>query len=687
MRFGQAAILAIVSGHALAVHAAPDIAFTPIAITGDASPLSRTYTSLQPPVLNESGNVAFHGTDSNGIAVWFSELQGSVYTTSVAIDRGDSIEPVEVEPTDVNYSGNSIVSGAYFAAPILSNSDHIAVLSRYSGLPAWTDGNDSGTVPSSSSALQALLRIDAGAATPSLECFAMTNLLIRTDPGGGGSPPGGDEGTGKNAVYYLSRAAELLSRSPQIALTRNESGISTLAFYLKGTRTSGPAQAGGIWWAPSPAMWGTVIREGDFIGGYEIGEVPVDFENAFSMHTISNHHDTAFAVQSIDTGQPDAWHIARKHAADPGVLLAREGVTDAPGVPNNAKFDNLHFAPVVNDNAHVAFRAQTDDTSKWGIWAERDVSGSSVLQNVVYAGDAVPGAAGGVDDEFTKFGDPVINATDHVAFVGEYQDTVTSVVRRGLFLADASGAVSDLAYEGMVAPVRPGTSTSLGTIDSEFADPSINDTENVVFRATVDITESTLSSRLTDVVNAGTNPGLVTEEAIFATDHNGDLFTVVASGMTMAELGGDASDNRVVISTTYVDSDSDDISIDESLTDEGNGSGHQDGRRVGMTNTVTEIVTVEGVSTTYKRYKMGFRVRLSDLDNFGALSYANIVAEASEALCPADLTGDGQVDGADLSVLLASWGACSGCPADLDGDGQVDGADLSILLAAWGACP
>ncbi|MCA9284127.1 MAG: right-handed parallel beta-helix repeat-containing protein [Phycisphaerales bacterium] len=48
-----------------------------------------------------------------------------------------------------------------------------------------------------------------------------------------------------------------------------------------------------------------------------------------------------------------------------------------------------------------------------------------------------------------------------------------------------------------------------------------------------------------------------------------------------------------------------------------------------------------------------------------------------------DLDGDGDVDGADLGILLGSWGPCGGCPADLNGDGQVDGADLGTLLAAW----
>jgi hypothetical protein len=54
--------------------------------------------------------------------------------------------------------------------------------------------------------------------------------------------------------------------------------------------------------------------------------------------------------------------------------------------------------------------------------------------------------------------------------------------------------------------------------------------------------------------------------------------------------------------------------------------------------------------------------------------------------CPADLSGDGIVDGADLGLLLAAWGACAGCVADINQDGAVDGSDLGLLLASWGAC-
>jgi hypothetical protein len=57
--------------------------------------------------------------------------------------------------------------------------------------------------------------------------------------------------------------------------------------------------------------------------------------------------------------------------------------------------------------------------------------------------------------------------------------------------------------------------------------------------------------------------------------------------------------------------------------------------------------------------------------------------------CPADLNGDRQVNGADLGLMLGSWGPCPSnpCAADLNGDNQVNGADLGLMLGAWGACP
>ncbi len=47
-----------------------------------------------------------------------------------------------------------------------------------------------------------------------------------------------------------------------------------------------------------------------------------------------------------------------------------------------------------------------------------------------------------------------------------------------------------------------------------------------------------------------------------------------------------------------------------------------------------------------------------------------------------DINLDGAVDGADLGLLLATWGS-SDRAADLNGDGVVDGSDLGLLLANW----
>lgn len=52
----------------------------------------------------------------------------------------------------------------------------------------------------------------------------------------------------------------------------------------------------------------------------------------------------------------------------------------------------------------------------------------------------------------------------------------------------------------------------------------------------------------------------------------------------------------------------------------------------------------------------------------------------------ADFNADGEVDFADLLVLLAAWGPCAlpECPTDLNGDGATEFMDLLVLLSVWG---
>jgi len=101
----------------------------------------------------------------------------------------------------------------------------------------------------------------------------------------------------------------------------------------------------------------------------------------------------------------------------------------------------------------------------------------------------------------------------------------------------------------------------------------------------------------------------------------------------------------------------------------------------------------DGCSTTTFTSKLSFPctagttyyIAVGGYDAAWTGSNVEIVPPAPPA-CPADLNNDGQVNGADLGLLLGAWGVCSGCAADLNADGQVNGADLGLLLGAWGPC-
>ena len=68
------------------------------------------------------------------------------------------------------------------------------------------------------------------------------------------------------------------------------------------------------------------------------------------------------------------------------------------------------------------------------------------------------------------------------------------------------------------------------------------------------------------------------------------------------------------------------------------------------------------------------------------ISGAGVTLRVATTLA-ADANGDGAVNGADLSVLLSTFGTAqpAGTNGDLNGDGFVNGADLSVLLSGFGS--
>ena len=99
-----------------------------------------------------------------------------------------------------------------------------------------------------------------------------------------------------------------------------------------------------------------------------------------------------------------------------------------------------------------------------------------------------------------------------------------------------------------------------------------------------------------------------------------------------------------------------------------------------------------GSELTYTMVPAGSQNRLGvdrDLDGFRDRDELDAGSDPADAnsvpgQCVADLTSDGQVGGADLGILLGSWGGAGA--GDLNSDGTIDGQDLGAMLGAWGAC-
>ena len=61
-----------------------------------------------------------------------------------------------------------------------------------------------------------------------------------------------------------------------------------------------------------------------------------------------------------------------------------------------------------------------------------------------------------------------------------------------------------------------------------------------------------------------------------------------------------------------------------------------------------------------------------------------IVSYTPPSTNPADVNGDGQVSGPDLTLILGAWGTANAA-SDIDNDGIVGATDLTRLFAAWGS--
>jgi polyhydroxybutyrate depolymerase len=82
----------------------------------------------------------------------------------------------------------------------------------------------------------------------------------------------------------------------------------------------------------------------------------------------------------------------------------------------------------------------------------------------------------------------------------------------------------------------------------------------------------------------------------------------------------------------------------------------------------------------------GHFVSLSDEGIASLFGYLdNHSKPMAEPECEADVTGDQQVDVADLLLVINNWGT-NDAASDINSDGIVDVTDLLVVMGDWGAC-
>jgi len=95
-----------------------------------------------------------------------------------------------------------------------------------------------------------------------------------------------------------------------------------------------------------------------------------------------------------------------------------------------------------------------------------------------------------------------------------------------------------------------------------------------------------------------------------------------------------------------------------------------------VSGATTEMLTISNVTCLGNAGL--YRVQVTDACGSSFTPNAALIVPIA-----GDINGDCVVNGADLAIVLGSWGPCEGCPADVFPDGVVDGADLAVVLGNW----
>jgi hypothetical protein len=440
---------------------------------------------------------------------------------------------------------------------------------------------------------------------------------------------GGDAYPGATGVTMSVSAG-----SPQYV---NNDGNALVSATLAGT---GVVTAAGVTQNNAAVMWmgpsgkSVVIRKGDAAPGFTDGTV---FQpDTFGLQCNGNGYvltGKLAAVSGITTSNDtvyltNAWGNGLE-------IFARKG-SPIPGYPT-LNFQSLTTAttapitfaqhPLMNDGS-IVFRSSLGGSSATvGINDSATFSAKNgVFTMLLRKGDAVPGISG-------------------VVFSSTGAGSVMN--NNGMY-----------AYEGILMNAD-GTSITDSTVGSSFLAVRKADGTVVVLARALDAIPGIPGATYASI--AGSSSVCISDSGVvvFANAYN------LGAGSNVAIFAWDATSGLRVIAkngdTNFTGTPCNQITL------------------IGGTG-----VTGNGINSALNAAGQ-LVLRVGD-----SVASINTIAkiDLGSAPCPADLTGDRVVSGADLAVLLGAWGPCSGsCPADLTGDGAVGGDDLGVMLGAWGNCP
>jgi hypothetical protein len=420
--------------------------------------------------------------------------------------------------------------------------------------------------------------------------------------------------------------------SPQYV---NNDGNALVSATLAGT---GVVTAAGVTQNNAAVMWmgpsgkSVVIRKGDAAPGFTDGTV---FQpDTFGLQCNGNGYVLTgkLAAASGITTSNDTVYLT--NAWGNGLeIFARKG-SAIPGYPTlnfqslvTATTAPITFAqhPLMND-ASIVFRSSLGGSGATvGINDSATFSAKNgVFTMLLRKGDSVPGISGVV---FSSTGsNSVMNNNGMYAYEG--------------ILMNADGtSITDTTVGASFLGVRKADGTIVAIARQFDPVPGI---AGATFAALAGSSSVCISDSGVVVFSNSFNLGTSNNTAIFAWDATSGLRVIAKSGDT--NFTGTPCNQITLIGGTGVT---------------GNGINS-------ALNAAGQLVLRVGDS-------------VNSINTIAKINLAPVIA------CAADINGDNQVDGSDLSVVLSQWGTAGS--GDINNDGNVDGTDLATMLGAWGTCP